>query len=325
MSLDEIGQWVRTLRRRLATVLLTGGEPFLRRDLAEICLVFDRENSTRQMTIPTNGSQPLRIEQQLQRILQSTRLDLSVQVSLDGLRATHDARRGLDGSFDLAVETARRLRKIADSTSRLRCFVTTVVSKDNLNEVVALRKFVISDLQIGHNAQVERGTHTSVHNLPEEIASDFDPLPGTPGAPDLGELADVDQQLDVAFGPTPDFHQRLDILKRRHLQHVARTGTRPFKCQAGRLDAVVLPEGEVAICEMTQPFSNLRDHGLDFAKLWGSPEAERARALTQRCACTHSCNISNSMKYDKVTLEALAGLGGSERALPAVAAPANQE
>lgn len=318
LTLDEIRRLARSLRSRLATLLVTGGEPFLRRDLPEICALFDREARTRQVTIPTNGSQPARIESQIRRVLADTDLDLSVQVSLDGLRQGHDRRRGLDGSFDLAVETVKRLRGIAQQTPRLRCLVTTVLSIDNLDEVVELRRLVIDQFQVGHNVQTVRGSHSSAFGLSPLVASDFEPDQNSPKPPLLPDLAAVDRALDDALGESPTFYECTDIIKRRHIFNVAATGRRPFPCLAGRLDAVVLADGQVAICEMTVPFADLHDFDFDFYALWRSPAADRMRRLTQACACTHSCNISNSMKYDLHTLLALAGLGPIPRAPPVV-------
>jgi len=45
---------------RLWQVTLSGGEPFLREDLDQICSVFSRVNSARILTIPTNSLHPKR-------------------------------------------------------------------------------------------------------------------------------------------------------------------------------------------------------------------------------------------------------------------------
>jgi len=63
----------------------------------------------------------------------------------------------------------------------------------------------------------------------------------------------------------------------------------------------------VALCEMTRPVANVRDFGCDCAALWHSEPAERRRRQVQRCFCSHPCNISTSMSYDRDTLLSIVG------------------
>ena len=46
--------------------------------------------------------------------------------------------------------------------------------------------------------------------------------------------------------------------------------TRPFRCLAGYIDAVVYPNGELAFCEMARPFAKLSAGGDDFLDIWTS-------------------------------------------------------
>ena len=46
MTLSQIKTFVKSLKHPLASVLLTGGEPFLREDLLQICQIFEKYNKT---------------------------------------------------------------------------------------------------------------------------------------------------------------------------------------------------------------------------------------------------------------------------------------
>ena len=48
---------------------LSGGEPFLRPDFAEICALFVRHNGVRQIYVPTSGFFPDRVEAQVRSLL----------------------------------------------------------------------------------------------------------------------------------------------------------------------------------------------------------------------------------------------------------------
>ena len=70
---------------------------------------------------------------------------------------------------------------------------------------------------------------------------------------------------------------------------------RMIPCDAGSDDGVVYPNGNVAHCENTKPFGNLADFDYDLQAAWYSDAAEAMRKRITACACTHACNIVNSL------------------------------
>ena len=61
LTLEEIDQTARSLPR-LLLLSLTGGEPFVRKDLGEICASYIRHCRPHILTISTNGAYPERME-----------------------------------------------------------------------------------------------------------------------------------------------------------------------------------------------------------------------------------------------------------------------
>lgn len=122
--LDEV-RWFRP------TILLSGGEPFLRIDLPAIV----REIKARKLilTINTNGTiwTP-----ELLRSLIDARVD-SVTVSLDAWALRHDQLRGVPGTFEKVIGFLRTLHALKQETgSRLPLVRTnTVVSNANVAEI----------------------------------------------------------------------------------------------------------------------------------------------------------------------------------------------
>jgi len=85
---------------------ITGGEPFVRRDLFEILERLSRWPSFRNTDIQTNG---LALAEHPEWLRELKRYGVTgLGISIDGLRDTHDVFRGKAGSFDKAVEAARR-------------------------------------------------------------------------------------------------------------------------------------------------------------------------------------------------------------------------
>ena len=57
---------------------LSGGEPFIRQDFAEICELFLKNNNVRNIYVPTNGYFTDRTEKALRKVLQNKDLELFV-------------------------------------------------------------------------------------------------------------------------------------------------------------------------------------------------------------------------------------------------------
>jgi MoaA/NifB/PqqE/SkfB family radical SAM enzyme len=116
----------------------SGGEPFLRKDILEICSFAEQQNIHPKVVTNGYGFHGL-----AQKIVES-RLE-SVTVSLNGATPqTHDATRGVEGAFAKSLKfidelnSFRKIRK--ERTTKL--FVNTILFPANYNEVVELAKWV---------------------------------------------------------------------------------------------------------------------------------------------------------------------------------------
>lgn len=95
------------LPRTLRSVNLSGGEPFLRDDLPQIVRVVRRRCPRARVVISTNGLATERITATVASIG-----EVAVRISVDGIGSVHDDIRGVDGAFERATETARRLKEM---------------------------------------------------------------------------------------------------------------------------------------------------------------------------------------------------------------------
>jgi radical SAM protein with 4Fe4S-binding SPASM domain len=115
---------------------LTGGEPFVRKGLLDLLaeigqLGFDP------ITIQTNGNYISKHPEVIDRLLDIGVMGLGT--NLDGLRETHDSFRNMKGNYDNAVQTIRMVVPLKD---RIHSTITTVVSRENIHELEALRDVV---------------------------------------------------------------------------------------------------------------------------------------------------------------------------------------
>lgn len=95
------------LPRSLRSVNLSGGEPFMRDDLPEIVRVVRRTCPDARIVVSTNGLAPERIERAV-----ASMGDVAVRISLDAAGPLHDEIRGVEGAFEKAMETTRRLKAL---------------------------------------------------------------------------------------------------------------------------------------------------------------------------------------------------------------------
>lgn len=94
-------------------ITFSGGEPFLREDIADICIQACRICKPKIINIPTNGILSDRIEKQVNRILESCpNTKVIINLSVDAIGDRHDEIRGSKDSFERVMETYKRLRGI---------------------------------------------------------------------------------------------------------------------------------------------------------------------------------------------------------------------
>ena len=118
------------LPKSLRTVNITGGEPFLRKDLVEVIRAIDGVMPSGRLVFSTNGYLTETIIKRVEAI-QSFHRRIGVGVSIDGLGKTHDKIRGVVGIYDHAIDTVRALK--ARGLTDLRIAMT--IQEDNLGEI----------------------------------------------------------------------------------------------------------------------------------------------------------------------------------------------
>ncbi|RME86323.1 MAG: radical SAM protein, partial [Caldilineae bacterium] len=132
MSLDEWDRVFANLGRAVEYLTFTGGEPFLRKDLADMVISGYRHCRPSYITIPTNGLLSDRILAQVDRICSECRgTDIGINLSLDGVGEEHDDIRGVPGNWEKAMETWQGLKTLKKKHGNLIVTVHTVISRFN--------------------------------------------------------------------------------------------------------------------------------------------------------------------------------------------------
>lgn len=268
----------------LAFLILAGGEPFLRQDLAEIACSFYRNNGVRHLVILSDGQLTDAIPAATGRILETCpELYLTVGISLDGLAEIHDSVRGRTGAFAQAVSTCRRLADMRKRCVRLGLQTCSVFMADNQDTFDSLLDFIRDEI------------------APDKIAVNL--IRQQPRDPSLLEVS-LDRYQEIARrireetfrgslknkypGDTTGFVTLVDLRMHELIARTRRTGRAQLPCRAGRISAVLYADGTLGPCEILPPWGNLREVDYQAASLWFTPAADACRKrILSGCFCTH--------------------------------------
>jgi len=137
LTADEYGKIFDNIKDDAMWIVLSGGEPFLKKDFEEIAIsASEKLHKLFIINIPTNGLAPDLILNKAKNILEKIdpKINLFITVSLDGIGHVYEKVRGVD-SYDKVIETYDRLLELKKVHSNLNVGFQTTVSKLNLDHV----------------------------------------------------------------------------------------------------------------------------------------------------------------------------------------------
>jgi molybdenum cofactor biosynthesis enzyme MoaA len=142
LSLEEIQKFSRSLKGKIRGISLTGGEPFVRKDLSDIVKSLHVDGGIKHISIATNGFYCDRVVNFIEHTVASfPSLSIDIQISLDGMEKTRDEVRKIPGSFNKAIFTLSNLESKAKQYPNFRVIINTVVHKYNSNEFTAFYEY----------------------------------------------------------------------------------------------------------------------------------------------------------------------------------------
>jgi len=304
LTLDEIIDLLsRPLFSELVEVDITGGEPHLRDDLADIALGIaalkpEHLPHLRTIVITSNGLMPERVTGNYRRILEGLRdtgIDLVTVASIDGIGAVHDKIRGTKGAYERAVKTLDGIRELTRDYPDYFAGLKTTVLPHNIDSLYAILEFA-RERDLFHIISPVFFTETRFRNSERE------------GTLHLGS-ADREKLLW--------FYERRELDGNYFYSRIRRflsTGRACWACTASFNYLFIEYDGTVYPCELlSEPLGNLREQPVE--AIWNGPEARRWRrriGKTERC---RRCIEPGAVRYSAYSegtsyLGFLRGLGG---------------
>jgi MoaA/NifB/PqqE/SkfB family radical SAM enzyme len=289
LSLDELRKTFASMGD-LLFIVMSGGEPFLRRDLPEVCETLSTQNNVKQITIPTGAIASDLIARSTEATLQKCpKTQIVVNLSIDHVGEKHDWIRGVPGNYEKAKKTYAALMPLKKKYSNLTVNVHTCLCTFNVDDLDELFTAVKTDFpEISfHSFEMLRGDQPDKNIQP--ISTD--------------RYREVLPRLEKYWSTYRNYDGFLKFVKvysRRMELAVLEQETQVRPCHAGYVSGVLDARGEVRMCELRDAVGNVKDTNYDFGKLWFSEAADKQRTSikAKECHCTHSCFMSSSLVFD---------------------------
>lgn len=304
LSANEIKKIASSLKNCSSSVCFTGGEPFLRNDLAEIVADFIEKGNISSLSIPTNGFFTDRIVKTIKHLLgKYPKVKINVQISLDGPEHIHDAIRNTKGAYRNACQTISELEEISKENKNSNITINTVVSEYNAPEFEVFYRNVLEKYKVNIMWHFARQDEHDVHGIAaEELLcfnglENFKNLQNRDLLPDENTCRDLIELIEKYEGNNLLSKWRM-LLKSYHIQ-ISKEDRKAVNCIAPFKGGVLFPDGGVSICEVLKSAANVKDFNFDYSSCWKSQAIEKQRKKANFCFCTYPCYLMDSMLFDE--------------------------
>ena len=297
LTLDEIDTFTKTMDP-LLSLILTGGEPYIRHDLDQIARIFYENTKTPIITIPSNGWYLDKISKQISNMMRwCPELILNQLISIDGLREDHDAIRmkglnkgkGAKGSFDKALDAIKLVKELKKEFGRINLGIQTTFTSQNQKKMKDIVK------EIYEIAKPDNITIALVRGNPKEkVNVNLDIKLYQEAVKYRDNLFYEKKMSGHAKFPGNKIATAGRIVLTNKVQEIYETNKYQMPCYSGNLSGVMYPEGQVYPCEILNKshlIGNIRDFNLNFRQLWLSQKAKEEVNFIRKtkCFCTHEC------------------------------------
>jgi radical SAM protein with 4Fe4S-binding SPASM domain len=289
LSVDEIKRTAAHIPY-MQRVQISGGEPFTRKDIADIALVLSNDWNAGVVCIPTNGWFTDNIVHTIEHFGEKAKGHLRVFFSINSIdEAEMDAFSQVKGSLTRWKKTVAEARKAADRFKNVTLVALSTYNEFNMASFPRLAEFVAHESEFddfsfhlarGHDAYAPAVDYTNYRKV-----------------------------LDTYFRYDNHANRLLRAYRERvrqeHLEMLEQGVAVP--CRAGTLRIVIAPNGDVYPCER-QGFPNgpdkdnwklgsLREQNYDLKAILATPQAKavRERVAEHPCHCNHEIDVALSL------------------------------
>jgi len=303
LTLDEWDKTFAKIGRGPLYFTFTGGEPFLRKDTAEMALSAYRHCRPTVITIPTNGLLTQRIIEQVDRICTGApAANIGINLSLDEVGERHDEIRLVPGNWKKAMSTWQELKALQKQHKNLILTTHTVISNYNIDrffEIYAGLEFLQPDSYITEIAEQRVELDTigwQITPTAEKYSVIADFLSQKAHERSASGLAKITQAFRAEY---------YQLAKRTLYEH-----RQVIPCYAGWASCQIAPNGDIwSCCIRAESVGNLRANGYDLLPIWrGAAMSQLRHSIYQgECHCPMANAAYTNMVLHPFTLAKAVG------------------
>jgi len=279
----------------IQSIGITGGEPFLRKDLTDLCGFFIKKFPNAAISIPTNALMPDLVIAELEKIINTfgPEINIFLSISLDGIGKTHDEIRGMPGNYSRVLKLIDLIKEKVPSINRGISFTIMPQNYKDLLEVYKLSKK--NDIDFGFQfAQISESFYGNIENTFEWNEKKLD------------EAGDIINSIFKKYTAKEKILKKMWLsffaINKYYISHMVSYQKNPHrmsKCYSGTHSLFIDPYGNIFPCIiLNKKFGNIRE--MDFDKIWLSEEAKKIREFIKdkKCACWTPCETHFSLERD---------------------------
>lgn len=284
MSIEDYEYLFRDIRKSPYWVTISGGEPFLRKDLPEILQLLRTYCRPSIINIPTNGILTDRIVGMVKRIcsdLSDTKI--TVNLSIDGVEKQHDNIRNVKGNYQKVIDTYKALKKL--NYPNLTVGIHTVISTLNVDSFAQIAQTMIQLKPDSYVTEIAE-ERKEMDNFDQGI---------TPDA--LKYRAAIDFLLheikNSSFTGMQRITQAFRVEYYTLMKKILRDEQMAIPCYAGIASCQIATDGTVWFCCIkAQEIGRIERGSYSFREIWFSRTAKKHRKAIRKNKCF--CPLANA-------------------------------
>lgn len=284
LTLAEWDRVFQSLGRAPFWFTVSGGEPFMNKEIVELCQALYRHCRPGIINIPTNSLMHKIIPGKVEAICRSCpESQVIINLSLDGVGPKHDRIRGIAGNFAKFEQNYRALREL--TCSNLTIGVHSVISRFNVDDAPELFAYALGLHPDSYITEIAE----------QRVELDTVDLPITPPLDKYSWAIDqlIARLQTRRFQGISRITEAFRVEYYRLVKRILAEQTQVIGCYAGWASAQIYANGEVwPCCVRADNIANLRDVDYDFRRVWFSPNAERIRTSIRNKEC--HCPLANA-------------------------------
>ncbi|MBU4251662.1 MAG: radical SAM protein [Candidatus Omnitrophica bacterium] len=292
VTLDEVNSIFSRLRP-LDVVRITGGEPFLRNDLAEIVGIINKYAKSPIVHITTNGTLTEKILSFIRKVKNPR--NIHIKISIDALREEHNRVRGVNDSYAKAMLTLAELSGLKQKYGFYLGVNQTIVSPEcrddynGLQEICNKYHVKLYPVLAYAHPPLYAADNYSAENQEKCKTSVF-------GSFSHQQIIEMFNAFKKDISGWDNFAEKITAsyyLEKLHEYLSCRKNHTQPKCVALRSHLRILPNGDVPVCLYNPAIVGNLLEELNFKKFWlKNKNIEKYRQDIRRCSgCLAKCEL----------------------------------